>query len=381
MYFFLQGSLLLFTALLSYFACPMEPGQGKAPLVMENHQLPMNHQVQMRHQVQMSHQLQMGHQVMNHPIRNTYHLRGQAQGTSFSIHYISSKILDSIYIYKIFKEIDESLSLYNPASLISRFNRSTVGIKADRHLLYLVNTSLTLNALSDGCFDITSRPLSLLWGMNASRVPKRIPGQNKLNRALKFVGSDKVFIRNDSLLKTVKNVQIDLDGIAQGYTVDLLAGFFRKNSIDNFMIELGGEVCAQGVKLGGEPWILTFSECLETIDNKIIEDCNLKLFNRSVTTSGSLSKYKKIGHRYFSHILDPRTGYPVNNRILSVSVFAPNTTLADGLDNALMVMGLEKALAFMKGMPDLDAYFTYVDQAGVVRDTATFSTSSRYNSR
>lgn len=309
-------------------------------------------------------------------VLSPYHLSGTAQGTSFSIHYISNSRLDSSCIYQIFKEIDESLSLYNSSSLISRFNRSTQGIKADRHLLYLVNTSLALTALTDGCFDITSRPLSLLWGMNAARVPKRLPGKFRVIKALRFVGSDKVYTRNDSLLKRAKNVQIDLDGIAQGYTVDLLADLFRQHGITDFMIELGGEVCAQGTKLDGKPWTIALSECSEVIDNKWINGCILKLNDRSVTTSGSLSKYQTIGNRSFSHVLDPRTGYPVKNRILSVSVFAKTTTLADGLDNALMVMGLEKAFAFLKERPGIDAYLTYVDEGGVVRDTATFSRSS-----
>lgn len=363
MSYFLDSSLLILSALLGYFASPLGPDPGNASQVIGNDQV------------------QVKHLVMDHPAMNTYHLSGQAQGTSFSIHYISINRLDSNYIYQIFNEIDESLSLYNSTSLISRFNRSTLGVKADQHLLGLVNASLGLSDLSGGCFDITIRPLSILWGLNAPRAPKRLPGQRKVDRALKLVGTGKVFIRNDSLLKADKNVQIDLDGIAQGYTVDLLADFFRKNGIENFMIELGGEVCAQGVKLGGEPWILSLEQCLEVNDNQVIDGCNLKLLNRSVTTSGSLSKSKKIGHRYFSHILDPRTGFPVNNRILSVSVFAPNTMLADGLDNALMVMGLEKALAFIAEMPDLDAYFTYVDEGGVVRDTATFSRSVHYQLR
>jgi len=354
MHYSLQVFLCVFPAILSLFTGPFMPYRGTTP------------------------QIEYSQQAPRLPIPSAYHLSGVAQGTTFSIHYISSNRLDSTYIYQIFNEIDESLSLYNPTSLISKFNRSAVGIKADRHLLHLVSTSLALHALSDGCFDITSRPLSLLWGMNTARAPKRIPDQNKVNSALQFVGTDKVYTRNDSLLKTAKNVQIDLDGIAQGYTVDLLADLFRQKGIKDFMIELGGEVCAQGVKLGGKPWILSLSECLEVIDNKVIEYCNVKLFNRSVTTSGSLSKYKKIGNRYFSHVLDPRTGFPVNNGILSVSVFAENTTLADGLDNALMVMGLEKALAFILERPGLDAYFTFVDQGGFVRDTATFS-MARHN--
>lgn len=326
-------------------------------------------------------QIQDTHQDFYHVTPSVYHLSGTAQGTSFSIQYIYINRLDSTHIYKIFSDIDKSLSLYNSNSLISRFNRSTLGIKADCHLLHLVNTALVLTAQTNGCFDITSRSLSLLWGMSATRVPKRIPDQHKVNSALKFVGPDKVYTRNDSLLKTAANVQIDLDGIAQGYTVDLLADLFRQHGISNFMIELGGEVFAQGAKLGGDPWIVTLSECLEKIDNEAIKRCNLKLNNRSVTTSGNLSKYQKIGDRYFSHILDPRTGYPVSNRVLSVSVIAENTTLADGLDNALMVMGLDQAFAFIKGRPGLDAYFTYVDQDGNVRDTATFSRSSLIFSR
>lgn len=311
-----------------------------------------------------------------------FQLTGIAQGTRYSIRYISPAALDKSRIDVLLNDVDLSLSLYRPSSSIKSFNQSPRGIRLDKHLRQVVQSSLHLNLLTGGCFDITTRPLSLLWGFSGAKKSYRVPSHFKRNRALKLTGYNNVYLRNDSILKSHPDVQIDVDGIAQGYTVDLLSNLLEEMDIRDFMVELGGEVCAKGSKADNTRWTIALGSCLESFDNQFIKNnnsdrCYLKLKNRSVTTAGNLSKYRKIGNRYFSHIIDPRSGMPVDNGIISVSVLADNTTLSDGLDNALMVMGIPAAFDFLLQHPDIDAYFIYLDPSGAIKDTATFSIAPR----
>lgn len=304
------------------------------------------------------------------PEKSLYTLSGQAQGTTYSIKYIhSSPIIEINAIQDLLSQIDQSLSLYQPNSLISQFNKSKRGIKADHHLMNVVRRSLLINATTQGCFDITSKPISILWGFNAA-VPQSIPSKDLVRQTLKFVGSHHLSFKGGSLIKSNPNTMIDCDGIAQGYTVDQLSLFLRSKGITDFMVELGGEVYCSGKNLSGQDWVIGIegTEVYERDDRFISK--KISLSNMAVTTSGSMKKYRKLGNRYWSHIVDPRTGFPVDNGIVSVTVIARDAITADGYDNGFMVMGIQSALMLANQSEDLGIYIAYVNADGSLTDTS-----------
>jgi thiamine biosynthesis lipoprotein len=306
----------------------------------------------------------------SNPDKSLFTLTGLAQGTTYTIKYIhASAIIDSTSIQQILSEIDHSLSLYQPTSLISNFNKSSRGVKADVHLLKVVRNSLLVSTATHGCFDITIKPISMLWGFNAKN-PNSFPSLALLQKTNKFVGYHHLSFNRDSLVKDNPNTQIDCDGIAQGYTVDQLALFIRNKGISDFMVEVGGEVYASGNNLAGSDWIIGIEgvEVYKGDDHFITKKINLS--NMAVTTSGSMKKYRKLGNRYWSHIIDPRTARPVDNGIVSVTVIGPDAITADAYDNAFMVMGVNKAIVLANSIKDMGLYIVYANKDGTVSDTS-----------
>lgn len=302
--------------------------------------------------------------------KNLYTLSGQAQGTTYSIKYIhSSPIIENKAIQHLLSEIDQSLSLYQPNSLISQFNNAKRGVETDHHLMRVVSTSLLINATTQGCFDITSKPISMLWGFNAS-IPQSIPSKDLIHTTLKAVGSHHLSLRKDSLTKDNPATKIDCDGIAQGYTVDQLSLFLRNKGITDFMVELGGEVYSSGKNLAGNDWIIGIEGSdLYSGDDHFISK-KLSLSNMAVTTSGSMKKFRKLGNRYWSHVVDPRTGLPVDNKIVSVTVIAKDAMTADAYDNGFMVLGIDSSFSLAHQIKDLGIYIVYVKPGGSFSDTS-----------
>lgn len=311
-----------------------------------------------------------------------YQLQGAAQGTSWAITYyakyqaISKQQVDSILV-----SIDSSLSLYKPYSLINRFNESPTGVRADRHLRTVVQKALQVHRETGGLFDITVQPLVDAWGFGASspKAPSGIPtwvapGAGRIDSLLACTGSDRLLLKQDSLLKTSPCLKIDLDGIAQGYSVDVIAEFLTGRGIKNFIVELGGEIRVKGTKrptrekmrIGIESPASAGPLTLPPTYERVVT-----MARGGLTTSGNYRKFIVNNGKKLGHTIDPRTGYPVDNGIISVSVRARDAMTADAYDNALMLMGVEEAMAFVKKKPALSAYFIYTNAAGEISDTAT----------
>lgn len=308
------------------------------------------------------------------PELKEFEIKGYAQGTSFQIKYYSTDSLDRRHIYNVFNYLDSNFSIYNTNSVVSAFNRSSQGLRVDPGFAHLISRAVELAEITGGAFDITIRPVLAAWGFN-DRVVKASPSKIRLKNALKLLGSDKLLLKGDSLLKLKENAQIDLDGVAQGYSVDLIADLLLKNGIHDFMVELGGEVRTSGLKFGFQDWIIALGDQSYTIGNQV-KSVKIKINGLAVTTSGNMSKFVRYGKRYFSHIIDPKSGYPVNNGVISVTVIAENATTADGLDNALMVLGVKEGLQWLEQHPGWEAYYTYVKENGSISHASTpgFST-------
>lgn len=301
-----------------------------------------------------------------------FHLSGNAQGTTFNITYYAP---DSLFTLgeadSIFNRIDSSLSLYKPYSLINTFNNADSSVEMDFHLQQVVKRSLQVHATTQGAFDITVWPLVTAWGFGLTKI-EDIPDSQAIAKLMPCIGSDKLIVNEKQLTKKIPCLQIDVNGIAQGYTVDVVAAFIESKGITNYLVEVGGEIRVHGRKQpGNQPMKIGIESpgddsFLPAIIKKIIS-----IDSGAITTSGNYRKFYESKGKRFPHIIDPATGFTTQNELISVTVFAKDAITADAYDNALMVMGLQKALRFASKNKEIEALFIYRDRQGNVLDTAT----------
>ena len=299
-------------------------------------------------------------------------LHGFAQGTTWNItYYASDTVVRKDQVDSILLVIDSSLSIYKPYSRIVAFNNSTSGIIIDKHFQKVIEKSLDTYYQTTGLFDITVFPLVEAWGFGVKPF-QGIPDSTTIRKLLSCVSSDYLKLKKNRLIKSKPCVKIDVNGIAQGYSVDVIADFLERNGIRNYLVELGGELRVHGKK---QPVNETFTVGIEApfeneTETSLIQKV-LILDSGAITTSGNYRKYYESKGRKISHIIDPRTGFSSQNEMISVTVYAKNAITADAYDNALMVMGLEKALKFVEKRKDLAAYFIFHQSNGIVADTGS----------
>ncbi len=301
-----------------------------------------------------------------------FHLSGQAQGTTWSITYYSEKErVRKAEIDSIFDALDSALSLYKPYSVITAFNTSATGVTTVKHLATVVRKSMEIHRETNGLSDVTVAPLVRVWGFGTQKH-KNIPSDSSIRPLLSCVGSHLLLLRNDSLIKTKRCVQIDVNGIAQGYSVDVITGFMISKGVHNVIVEIGGEVRVQGSKQpGGVPFRIGVEspagdELTMPPMQKIIV-----LDSGAITSSGNYRQYYETRGRRVSHLINPLTGYPGNNELISATVYARDAITADGYDHALMLMGVDSALRFVEKKKELGAFFIYIKKDGTIADTAS----------
>ena len=306
------------------------------------------------------------------PEFKTFRISGFAQGTSYHIlYYASDGLVTREQTDSIFSRIDSSLSIYKPYSLISRFNRSQSGVHADGMLREVVRKSIEINKRTKGAFDITVQPLVQAWGFGASRISS-LPDSAKIDSLMRCVGTDQIRFKGEHLIKDNSCVAIDVNGIAQGYSVDLMAEFLESKGIRNYLVELGGEIRIRGRKQpSGDKMSVGIESPGRDSESTLPLIRTIQLDEGAVTTSGNYRKFYQNGSKTITHLIDPKTGYPVDNEMISVTVVAADAMTADAYDNALMNMGLKKAMQFVKKQENLHAYFIYHRADGSVADTAS----------
>lgn len=303
------------------------------------------------------------------PINQTFHISGTAQGTTYSIIYNHPvQVINKNSIDSIFTELNAEFSLYQQQSSILSFNQSHRGIPASAHIKNLVENAIGISQLTHGAFDITLLPLSIIWGkFNKNSIAQ--PSANTIKAALGLSGFQNIYFRSDSLLKCQPGVQIDPDGIAQGYSVDIIASYLEQLGIRSFLVEIGGEIQTKGFNSEGNLWRIDYPKASDYAINSIANDRILKLSGMGVSTSARFSKFTTTGNGKKSHIIDPGSGFTLENNIISVTVIAPKTVLADGYDNAFMVMGIEKSLNFADSRKDIGVHIVYESERGLIKDT------------
>ena len=310
--------------------------------------------------------------VSQHQPLKKIQLSGFAQGTSWHItYYAEDSIVRKKSIDSIFSVLDRAMSIYKPYSLISKFNCAKKDIVLDDHFEKVIIKSLEVWKASDGLFDITVMPLVDAWGFGAKKV-SRYPDSAKVKSLLRCVGSGKLELKNHRLIKYIPCISIDVNGIAQGYSVDVIAGFLEDRQIMNYLVEVGGEIRIKGRKQPGNEKMKIGIEAPGdyTIEMPVMQKI-ITLDSGGITTSGNYRQYHESNGKKFSHNIDPFTGYPIQNELISVTVYAADAMTADAYDNVLMAMGLVKGMQFVEGRKDLAAYFIYKKNDGSIADTAS----------
>ena len=305
------------------------------------------------------------------PVKRMEEYNGYAQGTTFHIVYDKTSSKQDIEegINKIFKDIDKSLSLYDSTSFISKANRmNDTVMEVDEYFYQVFEKSKTVYRQSEGAFNPAIYPLIRYWGFGSDKIehPERTPAStiDSLKTLCRF--DDCYMMQKDSkflFIKKNKQVQLDFNAIAQGYTVDVLAEFLDKKGVQNYMIEVGGEVRAKGVNKNYEPWKIGIDKPVEKDEPRTLIAI-ARLQDKALATSGSYRKFYEKNGVKFSHTIDPFTGYPVQHSLISASVFVSTCAEADAYATACMVMGPEKCKTWISSMPNVSAYLIYGNYKG-----------------
>lgn len=280
-------------------------------------------------------------------------LSGRTMGTTYHIKAVVSGKMSadalSLAVTRRLEALNRSMSVYDPDSEISRFNRAGKGVAVpvSEDLLTVFSVGTQIHGLTDGAWDATVGPLVTLWGFGPGKIEDRFPRKVEVARALARVGFTAVSRKGDgALVKDRDGLFLDFGSIAKGYGVDAVAALLREKKISHFLVEIGGEVYCEGHRLDGKPWRVGINTPRRgAMVGDLFQVRTLK--GQALATSGDYRNYRNVGGRIWTHVIDPRTGYPVENGVTSASVLADSTVFADGLATALMVMGPAKGIALV----------------------------------
>ena len=296
-------------------------------------------------------------------------LQGLAQGSYYAITYYDEQNRNfQREIDSIFHAVDMSVNLWVDSSIISKVNRNE-DVTLDSIFIGNFNIAQKAAVLSDGYFDPTISPIVAAWGFSYKSGDSITP---QLIDSLKpLVDYRKVRIENGKVIKEIPDMTLDFNAIAQGYTSDLIARFLESRGIKNYLVDTGGEIMAKGEKANGQPWIVGIEKPAENMDSERIVQTCIALRDKGLVTSGSSRKYVERDGKRYSHCIDPKTGYPVEHQVLSVTVMAENSVWADALASIGMVMGMEKSLQLFQSMEGVEAYYIFVNEQGELETFAT----------
>jgi len=297
-------------------------------------------------------------------------LKGETMGTFYTIKsdVLTTKTIEK-RISQIFKEIDEQLNTYIPTSDISIYNQaaeSQVIFDQTNPLLYeMLQQSFAIHQASEGYFDPSAMPLISYWGFGADKTKRSSKKDSvSIDSLMHFVGYNNILFEkkgtNLSISKPFPSTQLDFSAIAKGYGVDLVAEFLVDNGAENFMVEIGGEVKTKGLNDKGNKWTLG----INTPDSKAGLNEVIKyvgISDRAIASSGDYRNFYIQDGKKYSHILNPKTGYP-DSQLLSATVIAEDCATADAWATAFMVMDIEKATTIVKGLDNISAMFIHSDE-------------------
>ncbi|MHB9057027.1 MAG: FAD:protein FMN transferase [Paludibacteraceae bacterium] len=290
--------------------------------------------------------------------------KGQVFGTYYSITYLQPKKTDlQQQIEEKFKEFDNSLSTFNPNSVISKINRNDPDVATDRYFEEMYNMARQVSEKSGGAFDITVAPLVNAWGFGFGNHDHSV--QPKVDSILPFIGYKKIALKNHKLIKNDSRIMLDASAIAKGQSCDVIAKLLEENGCKNYMVEIGGEIVCKGVNPKGEKWHIGIDKPNDDPANEEAElQTIIALSNGGLATSGNYRQFYFRDGKKYAHTIEPRTGFPVNHSLLSASVIAPTCMQADAYATAFMVLGADSSMQICNSMPGMDCYLIYEGKKG-----------------
>lgn len=301
---------------------------------------------------------------------------GPAQGSTYSVKYVHKQGGPDMGTLKleaeaIFAEVDRQVSTYRSDSLVEQFNDSPAGtcMTMPEGVFTLLKAGQQLNRDSGGAFDLTLEPLLDLWGFGPrGHGQRQVPDAEAVQQTLQRVGMQYLRVEGDQLCKD-RDVQLDFNSIAAGYTVDRVIDRFIELGVDSYLVEVTGELKAAGIKPDGQPWRIALE--IPRSGPRAIQRI-LQLDGYGISTSGDYRNYfEEQGVRY-SHTLDPLTAAPIQHKLAAVTVASTSTLMADGLSTLLMVLGPEKGFEYAT-RANIAAFFVTREGDGfVTRNTEMF---------
>ena len=297
-----------------------------------------------------------------------YHTdRGFIFGTYYNICYKSKDNLQQ-KIDSTLKSVDNSLSPFNKRSVITAINENR-DTTPDAQFIEVFTLAQEISATTNGAFDITVAPLVNAWGFGFKQGT--IVDSLTVDSMLQFVGYKSIRLSDNKIIKQQPQTMLDCSAIAKGYGCDRVTRMLESYGIEDYMVEIGGEVVAKGKNDKSKQWSIGISKPTEDKSGTINELQEiLRISGKSVATSGNYRNYRYEDGRKLSHTIDPRTGYPVAHTLLSATVIANDCATADAYATAFMVMGIDKAMEICKDK-GIDAYFIYSTPEGAINTRET----------
>ncbi len=307
--------------------------------------------------------------------KNYYKYTGSIQGTSFSIIYEHSDDL-AVPIDSLLKTFNKSLDNYDANSLISRINNNE-NPELDTLFVSMFRAASEVWVKTGGLFDISIAPLANAWGFGYENG--ELPDSVQVDSLLQFVGLEKISIVNNHLQKTDSRIKIIGNALAQGLSVDYVADNLRAMGVENYLIEIGGEIKSKGVNQNGEIWRVGIDKPLQgtTANNRELIS-SVELSNKSIATSGNYRKFHIVDGKAFGHAISPKTGYPYSTDILSVTVITDKCIYADAWATSFMLMQSDQAIELANDLKDIEIMIITAKQTETDKLEYNIQTSSGF---
>ena len=282
------------------------------------------------------------------PTLSVVHLSGQTMGTTYNVKYVvanQDEVISGLQeaLDKRLFEINKLMSTYDTTSELSRFNQyrytNEYAISAETH--EVLEEAIRLGKLSNNVLDITVGPLVNLWGFGPTKRPEVTPSEAELAEVRQYIGLDKIQVNGNTISKSHPLVYVDLSTIAKGYAVDELARMMEARKVANYLVEIGGEMRVKGERGDGSQWLIAIEKPVssERAIQKIVS-----IGDNAIATSGDYRNYYEQDGVRYSHLIDPRTGKPIQHNLVATTVVHPSSMTADGLATALMILGWDESI-------------------------------------
>lgn len=284
------------------------------------------------------------------------YMEGQIYGTFFHISYAIGEDLER-EVREVMEEVNVSLSMFNPQSVIARLNRNESD-STDELFRRMFTKAVEINQITAGAFDITVAPLVNAWGFGYAK--QEFPDSARIASLRELVGIGRLSLAGERLVKQKEGIEMDASSIAKGLGVDLVAEYLDKRGVLDYMVEIGGEVRVKGKSRKGRPWRIGIDRPEEdtTAQNRELQ-LVVELTDGALATSGNYRNFYIHEGKKYAHTIHPLTGYPVQTEILSSSVYAPTCMEADAYATAFMVIGLDQARKIIQDQAGLEGCFIY----------------------